>query len=295
MLSEETSPPRGTNPMVSRASSRGPRLQPSIRYHHEQQAHEAARLGSGRSAIEFQRQKELLTRFLPAVPARVLDVGGGPGNYSLWLAKQGYEVHLLEPVTLHVEQAARRATRQHVRLDSQVGDARRLPFPARYADAVLLMGPLYHLTKRPDRLQALREALRVLRPGGVLFAVGISRFTSMLDGSWQGFVRDPSFRRIILRDLSTGQHRNPSRIPEYFTTAFFSRPEDFREEVGAAGFSSVRLFAPEGFLWWVPALREYWRDPSLRSFLLTLSRKVEEEPSLLALGPHFMAVAQKKG
>jgi len=279
--------------MASRASSREPVVKSEIRYHYEQQAHEATRLRSGRTAIEFQRQKEIISRFLPAAPARVLDIGGGPGNYSLWLANQGHEVHLLDPVPLHVEQATRRAARQRVRLDAGVGDARSVPFPARYADAVLLMGPLYHLTQRPDRLKALREASRVLRPGGVLFAVGISRFTSVLDGSWQGFVRDPAFRRIILRDLSTGQHRNPGRVPAYFTTAFFSRPEELRAEVEKAGFVSVRLFASEGFLWWVPAIRTYWRDPSLRRFLLTVTRRVEEEPSLIGLGPHFMMVARK--
>jgi len=280
--------------MVSRASVRAARLEPEVRYHYEQQARESARLRSGKAAIEFQRQKEIITRFLPAAPSRILDIGGGPGNYSLWLASHGYEVHLLDPVALHVQQATRRAARQRVRLEARVGDARSLPFPDRYAHAVLLMGPLYHLTKRQDRRTALREVMRVLRPGGVLIAVGISRFTSMLDGSWQGFVRDPTFRRTILRDLSTGQHRNPGRVPAYFTTAFFARPEELRSEVESIGFSSVRLIAAEGLLWWIPALASYWPDPSLRRFLLTVTRRTEEEPSLVGLGPHIIIVARKR-
>ena len=283
----------GTEARVSRSRSRAPPLVPEIRVHYERQAREASRLRSGRSVIEFERQREILARFLPSRPSRILDIGGGPGSYSLWLAQLGHEVHLLDPVKLHVAQAVRRAAKRRLRLDARVGDARRLPFPDRYADAVLLMGPLYHLTRRTDRLRALGEARRVLRPGGWLFAVGISRFTSMLDGSWQGFIRDPRFRRILQRDLSTGEHRNPGRVPAYFTTAFFSHPENLRKEVEAAGFSSVRVLASEGFLWWVPGILTYWRDPPLRRFLLEVARSVEQEPSLIGLGPHLMVVARR--
>ena len=77
-----------------------------------------------------------------------------------------------------------------------LGDARKLAFPDRSADAVLLLGPLYHLTERADRLAALREARRVLRPGGVVFAAAISRFASLLDGLARDLLDDPDFRPI---------------------------------------------------------------------------------------------------
>src|SRR5207249_1849236 len=113
------------------------------------------------SRLEFVRTQELLSRFLPAPPAIVLDVGGGPGRYAACLATAGYTVTVLDPVPLHVEQAGAAG------LDAVLGDARSLPWEDARADAVLCLGPLYHLRAPHDRLAALTEARRVLRPGGV--------------------------------------------------------------------------------------------------------------------------------
>jgi ubiquinone/menaquinone biosynthesis C-methylase UbiE len=138
---------------------------------------ERDRLASGRQRIEFLRIWDLLKRCLPAAPAKVLDVGGGAGVYAIPLASAGYEVHLVDPVPLHVEQAAAASGKAGKALAGiSAGDARDLPAADGSADAVLLLGPLYHLTSREDRLTALREARRVLRPGGTVVAKALSRF-----------------------------------------------------------------------------------------------------------------------
>ena len=126
---------------------------------------ERDRLSAGQGALELLRTQQLLERYLPAAPAVLADVGGGPGRYALWLARQRYRVHLVDPVTLHVEQArsASQTSSTEVLASAQVGDARELPFPDASMDAVLLLGPLYHLSERADRLQALAEARRVCR------------------------------------------------------------------------------------------------------------------------------------
>ena len=120
---------------------------------------EAERLASGTGALELARSQELLLRHLPPPPADVLDVGGGPGVYSSWLALLGYRVRLIDPVPLHVAQAMLVGRSQPDRpFDAIIGDALRLEEPDGEWDAVLLMGPLYHLTERSERMAALVEA-----------------------------------------------------------------------------------------------------------------------------------------
>lgn len=249
---------------------------------------EGGRLGSwGR--LEFMRTQELLERFLPPAPAVVLDVGGGPGAYAAWLAGRGYEVRLLDPVGLHVDQA--RALDGVASAD--VGDARALPFADAGADAVLLLGPLYHLVDAADRLRALAEARRVLRPGGVLAAAAISRFAPTLDGLLKGYMADPEFDRIAERDLRDGRHVNPTRNPGWFTTAYFHLPDDLAREVREAGFELSALLAVEGVGSWLTTIDEWLDDPDRRAALLRAIRRVEAEPSLLGASAHILAVGVK--
>src|SRR5438270_1787213 len=157
-------------------------------FEHYASGYEAQRLQSGSSQIELARTQELVMRYMPPLPAVIFDVGGGPGVYACWLARQGYEVHLVDAHPLHVEQARQASqTQPDAPLAGiEVGDARSLKRSDTSVDVVLLFGPLYHLTERADRLTALREAHRILCPGGRLLTVGISRFTSALDGLRQG-------------------------------------------------------------------------------------------------------------
>ena len=254
---------------------------------------EATRLLHGHGRLELVRTQEILARHLPAPPARVLDVGGGPGIYAAWLAGLGYETHLVDAVALHVDQARRAAEAAGRPLASAtVADARQLPGPDGGHDAVLLLGPLYHLTERADRLAALRETHRVLRPGGIVFAAGVGRFASLLAGLFDGSFADPDFRRIIERDLKDGQHRNPTSR-DYFTTAFFHRPDELEAEVREAGFTVEALLGVEGPGWPLADLSERWADPERREHVLLAARAVEREPSLLGLSPHILAVARR--
>jgi SAM-dependent methyltransferase len=168
--------------------------------------------------------------------------------------ERGYEVHLLDPIALHLEQALAAAERE----------------------------------------RALAQALRVLRPGGVLAAVGISRFASTLHGILRGFLLDPAFEPLVERDVAEGQHRNPDRVPHWFTTAYFHRPDELEREVASAGFDVQALLAvegPAGAHSEVGELDAWLDDPARREILMRATARVEAEPSLLGASPHVMAIA----
>jgi SAM-dependent methyltransferase len=153
---------------------------------------------------------------------------------------------------------------------------------------------LYHLADRADRLQALAQARRVLRPKGVLFAASISRFASLIDGLSRGFFQDVEFRKIVEADLAHGLHLNPTNQPEYFTTAYFHRPGEFAAEVGGAGFGDVQILAIEGPAWSTALFRETWNDAVQRQKLLEFLALIEGEPSIQGASAHVMAVALRK-
>lgn len=256
---------------------------------------EDSRLQSGWFQLESARTQELLLRYLPPAPAMVIDAGGGSGIYARWLSARGYQIHLIDPVPKHVEQARAASTEQAERplASAEIGDARHLAHPDNTADAVLLLGPLYHLVEKEDRLASLGEAYRVLRPGGVACGAGISHFASLLDSLTHGFFDDPLFAPILERDLQDGQHRNPTGNPVYFTDAFFHRPGELSREFLAAGFKVLEVLPIEGPGWLARDFDRLWADPIQRERLLASVRKTEREPSVLGASAHIMAIGKK--
>lgn len=261
---------------------------------HYEQVREEDRLSAGIGELERIRTEEVIARHLPPPPCAILDVGGGPGVYAGWLRDRGYDVDLVDPVPRHVELArARFARAGSGRGQAHGGDARRLEFEDASRDAVLLLGPLYHLPGRPDRDRSLSEAYRVLRPGGILFAAALSRFASLLDGFSRGLVRDPQFVALLETDLAHGEHRNPTPNPAYFTTAYLHRPEDLRSELAKAGFDVLELVGIEGPFWCMPDFDGLWQDAATRALMLAVLRNVEAEPSLLGSSAHLLAIGRK--
>jgi ubiquinone/menaquinone biosynthesis C-methylase UbiE len=260
---------------------------------HYEARHEEDRLVGGLAELELVRTQEVLRRHLPAPPARVLDVGGGTGVHAAWLLDDGYDVHLVDLTPGHVDRALGRL--EGAGLTAEVGDARQLGAADAAFDAALVLGPLYHLHDRADRVRALTEARRVVRPGGVVGVAAISRFASMFDGLARGFLFDPEFMAIARRDLADGCHDNPDDRPHWFTTAYFHRPEELADEIAAAGLALVEVVGVEGLAGWLAHLDARWPDDGDRAVILEVTRLLEAEPSVLGLSAHLLAVARVAG
>jgi SAM-dependent methyltransferase len=238
-------------------------------------------------SLELLRTKVLLERLLPAAPASVLDVGGAFGVYATWLAGRGHPVKIVDPVPLHVESARANG------IDAEPGDARELAEADGSWDAVLLLGPLYHLLDRADRVRALAEARRVVRPGGVVLAATISRSASMYEVLLNGFDAIPGFLDAMRTDLETGIRRDSLDLVDGFTSVYFHRPEELPGEVADAGLRLDDLYAVEGMAHWMPDLAARLSDPDGRALVLELAARTEREPSTLGATAHVLVAAHR--
>ena len=255
------------------------------------QGREAGRLFRG-NPLEMLRTLDLLTRYLPSAPATVLDIGGGSGVYALWLAARGYSVHLIDPVPLHVKQATAGSAAQpdHPLASIQLGDARALGFADNSVDAVLMLGPLYHLQDHADRIQAFREMYRVLNVGGVFCGAAISRFAGFTDGVLRGMLSDPAYVSIVENGLRDGKH-SPNGLA-YFTNTYFHHPDELVTEAQAGGFLDGKVFAIEGLAGWSLGEHGFWNDPVQLDTILKFTRQLEREPSIIGASSHLRVQAK---
>lgn len=254
---------------------------------------ELDRLARGIGPLELARTQELMAQSVPAPPAAILDIGGAHGTYSFWLASLGYEVHLVDSVPLHIDEARRAAAKpgSPQLAGIEVGDARSLTFADGSADVVVLHGPLYHLTEHADRLAALSEAHRVLRPGGLLLAFTITSYASLIVGITKGWVVDDDYLTMCEGEIATGFHRRPESWPSLFSSGYFHHPRRLADELSEARFRCEDVLGVEGPGWMIPDFEECWRDDERRSTILRVARHAGCEP---ILSPHNMAVARKQ-
>ena len=246
-----------------------------------------------RHRTEFAVTMRAFAEHLPTPPARVLDCGGGPGRYTIELCRQGYEVILFDLSSGCLNLAKTKATEARVILRGyERGTATDLSrFPDDTFDAVLLMGPLYHLLKRENRLRALTEARRVLKSGGSLFAAFISRYAAH---RWAA-AHEPAWtlERPELADtiLTTGILPPRGETGTAFA-AHFAHPREIVPLLQDAGFEVVDVLGAEGLVSMIEenvnALQgEAWE------FWAGLNYRVAADPSIHGCVEHLLAVAIK--
>ncbi|WP_433431777.1 class I SAM-dependent methyltransferase [Nonomuraea sp. CA-141351] len=251
-----------------------------------EQDREHSRLREGRGRLEFWRTQDVLRRTLPPPPARVLDVGGGPGAHAEWLSADGYEVELLDPISLHVERAA-----ELTGVTARLGDARQLPVPDASVDAVLLLGPLYHLHERADRVRALTEARRAVRPGGLVAAATISRYAAVHDTVYLGLYLDERQRQAANAAMADGIMLSPGRG----FTGYLHDPDEVPGEFADAGFPEVERYGLQGAFWLYGDVNDWLDDPERRALMLDAQRSLESVPSLLGVSGHMLTVTRRDG
>lgn len=264
------------------------------------------RLNTDIGRIEFAYTKELLTSHLPPPPAIIYDIGGGYGEYAWWLTALGYKVHLFDLSETNIAMSASLSERYpgHILHSAEVCDARSIPRADGTADAVLLMGPLYHITEYKERIAALEECRRLLRPGGVLFAAALTPYSVLLhcitvyrteSCSKSTALENPAFLSMVARELSDGHHENPDRtVYNGLGTSHLHTAAALRTELSAGGFPDADIHGVMGGAWLAHNLNALWDDPTARETLMETVRMLDGHNEIIGLSGHLLAIAQRR-
>jgi ubiquinone/menaquinone biosynthesis C-methylase UbiE len=257
-------------------------------------ASEETRLDKGMGVFEFERIKSLIEKYIQSSSVRVVDVGGGTGKYSEWLAKKGHRVHLVEPVVKHLKIAQNRANKLKNKFSVHLGESRKLELPDNYADLILLHGPLYHLQKREDRELTICEAKRVLKSEGIILGFAINYTASTLVGLLNGLIHKKPFFDMCKQELTTGIHNPPDEFPWLLAEAFYHTPEQLKDEFVNQGLFYLNTYAVEGMAWLDKDYFSNMLNSKRQKTLLELVRITENDNYLLPFSPHMMIAVKKQ-
>lgn len=241
---------------------------------------ESGRLLVKEGRVEYLRTQEILRHAL--VPgSRILDVGGADGVHASWFQQDGFEVEVVDIVPLHVERARKRGLR------ATLGDARELGYDDASFDAVLLLGPLYHLIDAVDRSRALAEAHRVVKPHGVVAAAAITRIAVALDFLRRGHLVGSEAQKEAARIAATGRD-HAAMGAEIF---YFHTVAELRNEMEAARFSDVEIRGVEGPAW--PLIdRACPPDDPIIAQVVDIAAMADGDDSLTGASAHLIGIAR---
>ncbi|KEO72678.1 class I SAM-dependent methyltransferase [Anditalea andensis] len=257
-------------------------------------ASEETRLDKGMGIFEFERVKFLIDKYIPFPSSTILDIGGGTGKYSEWLANKGHQVHLIEPLPKHLKIAQNRAEKLKNRFSVHSGTSQNLDFPNDFADLIILHGPLYHLQKKKDRELAVKEAKRVLKKEGIILGFAINYTASTLAGLLNGLIHKETFFEMCKKELTIGMHHPPDDYPWLLAEAYYHKPEELRNEFEKQGLTYLNMYAVEGMIWLDKDYFASMSDDKKKSTLIELLHITQNDQDLLPFSPHMMIAVKKK-
>ena len=246
-----------------------------------------------RHRVEYGLTLRALADHLPPAPGPILDLGGGPGRYAIELTRRGYAVTLVDLSERCLELARSKAAEAGIELAGRLrADARDL---AAFGDAtfgaVLLMGPLYHLLEAEERLRALREVRRVLRPGGRVFAAFLNRYAVVQYAAARAVDYISTFRDELERILTTGVQAR-TRTETHLPDAWFAHPDEIEPLMAEAGFECHDLLACESLVNEIES--EINRAPDdLHREWIDLLYRLSRDASIRGGGGHMLYVGGK--
>jgi len=197
-----------------------------------------------RHPIEFEITKKVLNEFIEA-SSKVLDVGGGPGRYSIYLAENGHRVTLFDLSETHVKQAREKAANSGVAIQDFInGNVLELDslLPDMDFDVVLCMGPMYHLLEENERKVALVQCINKLKPGGIIIISFISCYAPLVHCLKADPENIMENKNRLLQYLSDG--KNDKQFG--FTDAYFINPENIETLTSSVGLQTIKIMATEG-------------------------------------------------
>ncbi len=221
---------------------------------------------------------------------KILDIGGGPGRYSLYLAEKGCEVTLFDLSEGNIDFARKRAIETNLALKTVCGDACVVDeLVNEQFDNVLLMGPMYHLLEESKRVKAINASLKLLKKGGVIFVSFINMFAGMIYAM--------KFKPDIVADpIEQAFHdaflENRSFSGMAFTNAYFAKQDEILPFMNQFPLKKLHFIGQEGIT--SPCESNIMcQTEEIIKLWLDMCEKVCEREELLSWAEHLMYIGEK--
>ena len=258
---------------------------------------EWGRLDAPEGKLEFELTMPLITSRLPN-NAKILDLGGGPGRYTIELAKLGHSLHLADLSQTLLDEAKKRIVEQEIKNVKSINQVNAVDLSI-YADSsfdtILLLGPLYHLADEAERRSCIMEVKRVLKPNGFVFAAFIPYLSGAIGVAGRMFyfpaqVDVSSLKRVF----EQGVFNNNSGSG--FQEGYYPTSDEIVSLFNEKGFSKVLLRSIRG--WGSNREEQIYKlkdeSPEKYEAAIDLINKTSDDPSIIEMCMHAIYIGQKQ-